>query len=71
MNIQSAFETAINNLEQTNQTLCDYWMSELCDENGDLLNEKMTEQNLNMIEKDVAYQYGWDCDYVMENDYED
>ena len=71
MNIQSAFETAINNLNETNQMLCDYWMTELCDENGDLLNEKMTEQNLTMIEKDVAYQYEWDCDYVMENDYED
>ncbi len=73
MTIKTAFETAINNLEQTNQMLCDYWLTELCDENGELIQEKMTEENLNLIEQDVMQQeldYP-DDSYIMENDFAD
>jgi hypothetical protein len=36
-----------------NQMVLDYWMSELCDENDELIPEKCNEQVLSQLEKDV------------------
>ena len=76
MNMKAQFETALNTLNETNQMLCDYWMSELCDENGDLMDEKLTEKNYNLIENDVLAQELKELDYpdesyIMDNDFAD
>jgi len=76
MNMKAQFETALNTLNETNQMLCDYWMSELCDENGDLMDDKLTEKNYNLIENDVLAQELKELDYpdesyIMDNDFAD
>jgi hypothetical protein len=74
--MKAQFETALNTLNETNQMLCDYWMSELCDENGDLMDDKLTEKNYNLIENDVLAQELKELDYpdesyIMDNDFAD
>ena len=76
MNMKAQFETALNTLNETNQMLCDYWMSELCDENGDLIEDKLTKHNYNLIENDVLAQELKELDYpdesyIMDNDFAD
>lgn len=77
MNMKKAqFETALNTLNETNQMLCDYWLSELCDDDGNLLDEKLTKDNYRRIETDVLAQELKELDYpdesyIMDNDFAD
>lgn len=47
----------LENLMSLNEMVLDYWMSELCDDDGELIPEKCTEEVLSQLEKDV---YGYD-----------
>ena len=73
MNKQQIFDaiaSAFSSLSETNQMLYDYWLSELYDEDGNLLDEEWNEDNLRIMENDVMHQKLMDS-YVMENDYND
>jgi hypothetical protein len=48
-----SIEQQLENLMSLNEMVLDYWMSELCDENDELIPEKCTEQVLSQLEKDV------------------
>jgi hypothetical protein len=47
---------SLENLFNTNQSLYDYWMSELYDEEGDPIHEMWNEDTLNEMEADVQKQ---------------
>jgi hypothetical protein len=49
----SSIEQQLDNLMSLNQMVLDYWMSELCDENDELIPEKCTEEVLQQILQDV------------------
>lgn len=53
--INAAIENALNNLYNLNQSLCDYWISELYDDNedGEINFTMWTEETLKEIETDV------------------
>jgi len=46
-------EQQLDNLQSINQMCFDYWMSELCDENDELIAEKCSADVLSQIERDV------------------
>ncbi|NBX71847.1 MAG: hypothetical protein EB115_12870 [Betaproteobacteria bacterium] len=46
-------EQQLDNLQSLNQMQFDYWLSELCDENDELISEKCNQQVLSEIEQDV------------------
>jgi len=74
--MKAQFESALNTLNETNQMLCDYWLSELCDDDGNLLDEKLTKDNYRRIETDVLAQELKELDYpdesyIMDNDFAD
>ena len=48
-----SIEQQLDNLQSLNQMQFDYWLSELCDENDELIPEKCNEQVLSQLEKDV------------------
>jgi len=48
-----SIEQQLENLMSLNEMVLDYWMSELCDENDELIPEKCTEEVLSQLEKDV------------------
>ena len=52
----SSIEQQLDNLMSLNQMVLDYWMSELCDENDELIPEKCTEEVLQQIQQDVYDQ---------------
>jgi hypothetical protein len=49
----SSIEQQLDNLMSLNEMVLDYWMSELCDENDELIPEKCTEEVLQQILQDV------------------
>ena len=49
-------EQQLDNLQSINQMSFDYWLSELCDENDELIAEKCSEQVLSQLEQEV-YDY--------------
>jgi len=51
-----SIEQQLDNLQSTNQMSFDYWLSELCDENDELIVEKCNEQVLSQLEQEV-YDY--------------
>lgn len=53
--INQAIKNALDNLNNLNQQVCDYWLSELHDENDEVIEEAWNENNLNLMEKDVMY----------------
>lgn len=53
--MNNAIVQGLDNLNNLNQQLFDFWYSELFDENDDPIMEKWTDQTLNEIEKDVMY----------------
>lgn len=53
--MNNAIAQGLDNLNNLNQQLFDFWYSELFDENDDPIMEKWTDQTLNEIEKDVMY----------------
>lgn len=46
-------EQQLDNLQSLNQMQFDYWLSELCDEDDELISEKCNQQVLSQLEKDV------------------
>lgn len=51
-----SIEQQLDNLQSINQMSFDYWLSELCDENDELIVEKCNEQVLLQLEQEV-YDY--------------
>jgi hypothetical protein len=54
--LYDAISIAFYNLSQVNQMLYDYWLTELYDEEGEIIAEQWNEENLNLMEKDVMNQ---------------
>ena len=48
-----SIEQQLENLMSLNEMVLDSWMSELCDENDELIPEKCSEEVLSQLEKDV------------------
>jgi hypothetical protein len=46
-------EQQLDNLSYVNEMLFNYWLTELCDENDELIPAKCTEEILSQLEKDV------------------
>jgi hypothetical protein len=55
--IHNAISAAFGNLSNLNEQLYDYWISELYDEEGDLVEEMWTEETVKEMEKDVMMQH--------------
>jgi hypothetical protein len=53
--MNNSIAQGLDQLNNLNQQVFDYWYSELFDENDDPVMEKWTDQTLNEIEKDVMY----------------
>ena len=49
----SGIEQQLDNLSYVNEMLFDYWLTELCDENEELIPAKCSEEILSQLEKDV------------------
>jgi hypothetical protein len=49
----SSIEQQLDNLSYVNEMLFDYWLTELCDENDELIPAKCSEEILSQLEKDV------------------
>ena len=48
-----SIEQQLDNLQSINQMSFDYWLSELCDENDELILEKCNAQVLSQLEQEV------------------
>jgi hypothetical protein len=48
-----SIEQQLDNLQSLNQQQFDYWLSEICDEDDELIPDKCSEQVLNLILQDV------------------
>ena len=46
-------EQQLDNLQSLNQMQFDYWLSEICDEDDELIPDKCNEQVLNLILQDI------------------
>lgn len=51
--LNDAISLAFYNLSQVNQMIYDYWLFELYDENGEIIDERWNERNLLLMEEDV------------------
>lgn len=51
--VSDAINQAFAKLSETNQMIYDYWISELYDEDGDLIESEWNETNLKLMETDV------------------
>lgn len=49
----NSIEQQLDNLQSINQMSFDYWLSELCDENDELIVEKCSEKVLSQLEQEV------------------
>ena len=54
--IGDAISLAFYNLSQHNQMLYDYWLSELYDDEGEMIVDQWNQQNLKLMEDDVMNQ---------------
>jgi hypothetical protein len=54
--IHNAISEAFSNLSNLNEQLYDYWIAELYDEEGDLVEGMWTEETVREMEKDVMFQ---------------
>ena len=48
-----SIEQQLDNLQSINQMIFDYWLSELCDENDELIPQKCNAQVLSQLEQEV------------------
>jgi len=55
--IDNAINAAFSDLSNLNEQLYDYWIAELYDEEGDLVDGMWTEETLREMEKDVMMQH--------------
>ena len=54
--LYDAISLAFYNLSQANEMIYGYWLTELYDENGEMIVEQWTEDTLKMMENDVMNQ---------------
>jgi hypothetical protein len=54
--LNDAISIAFYNLANSNQMLYDYWLTELYDEEGDIISEQWNDCNLKLMEDDVMNQ---------------
>jgi hypothetical protein len=54
--INDAISLAFGNLADVNEMIYDYWISELYDDDGDLIDEMWNERTLKLMEDDVMQQ---------------
>ena len=54
--LNDAISIAFYNLAHSNQMLYDYWLSELYDEDGEIISEQWNDRNLKLMEDDVMNQ---------------
>ena len=54
--LHTAIGAALDNLAETNQQLCDYWIAELYDLEDNKIANSWNEQTLYELEKDVMQQ---------------
>ena len=54
--LTAAIYQGLKSLNDTNQMLHDYWVSELFTVEGDVINDAWNFDNLRLIENDVMYQ---------------
>ena len=55
--INDAISLAFYNISQVNQMLYDYWLFELYDAEGEMIENRWNERNLKLMEDDVANQH--------------
>jgi hypothetical protein len=55
--IHNAISEAFGNLADLNEMLYDFWISELYDEEGDIVDAMWTEETVREMEKDVMMQH--------------
>jgi hypothetical protein len=55
--INDAINAAFGNLADLNEMLYDFWISELYDEEGDMVDGMWTEETVKEMEKDVMMQH--------------
>jgi hypothetical protein len=53
---EAPFIAALQALDDNNEMLHDFWISELCGDGDALLADRLTERNLQLIEHDVMQQ---------------
>ena len=54
--LNDAISIAFYNLANSNEMLYDYWLTELYDEEGDIIFEQWNDRNLKLMEDDVMNQ---------------
>ena len=54
--LNDAISIAFYNLANSNEMLYDYWLTELYDEEGDIISEQWNDRNLKLMEDDVMNQ---------------
>lgn len=57
--VRNAFSRALDELNVYNTMVYDYWVSELCEDDGEFISlddSKLTVENLALIQKDVRQQ---------------
>ena len=54
--MNEAINNALNNLSNVNEMLCDYWISQLYNENDEPIQENWNERTLKLMEDDVMNQ---------------
>jgi hypothetical protein len=54
--LNDAISIAFYNLSQSNQMLYDYWLFQLYDSDGDIIESEWNENTLKLMETDVMYQ---------------
>jgi hypothetical protein len=55
MDIKDAISNEFGNLSELSGQIYDYWISELYDEDGDMILTEWNEETLNMMREDVSY----------------
>lgn len=69
--IMDAISSAFLKLSEINQMMYDFWLSELYDDEGNLIDSKWNQKTVALMENDIIAQMQV-CDaYLMENDHDD
>ena len=55
MNVNEQISNEFANLSELSGQIYDYWISELYDEDGDMILTEWNEETLNMMREDVSY----------------
>lgn len=66
--LNSAIQSAFDNLSNLNEQLYDYWYSQLHDDEDNKIIEEWTAENLKLMETDVMYQSQYDAEEYFDCD---